>query len=157
VVSVPRRCERGQQRQQRRVAAGGRKIVESWAVKHSQPGAAHHPQMQSCDVGVADECFRVAAKEIGVQVGKNPHRAVTTGSADHGLDLGVFPDGHQIVRALFVLVLLEPAESLNLGLDDDFVPGFFHRLDAAAEPVAIRGVGGADDSNRISLRERRRS
>src|ERR1700694_1850106 len=92
--------------------------------------------MQSRDVGIADECFWVAAKEIGVQVGKNPHRAITTGAAYHGLDLGISPDGHQIFSPLFILVLLEAAEPLDLGLEDHPVSGLFPRLDTAAEAAA---------------------
>src|ERR1700694_542000 len=111
--------------------------------------------MQSRDVGIADECFWVAAKEIGVQVGKNTHRAITTGAAYHVPDLGISPDDHQIFIPLFILVLLEAAETLDLGLEDHLVSGLFHRLDTAAEPAAMWRVGGADDTNRISLRQRR--
>src|SRR2546423_14573664 len=113
--------------------------------------------MQSSDVGVPNECFRIAAKEFGIEIGKDPHRAVTAGAANHGLYIWVFPDGHEILCPFFVLVLLEAAKPLDLGLEDHSVSGFFDCLDAAAKPAAIRSVGWADHANRISLQQGRRS
>src|ERR1700704_5126456 len=105
--------------------------------------------MQCRYVGVADECLWIAAKEVGVQIRKNPHRAVATRPADHRLDLGISPDRHQIFRPLFILMLLESAEPLDLGLEDHLVSGLFHGLHAAAEPAAVWSVRRTNDTDRI--------
>src|SRR6185503_19945112 len=126
-------------------------------MKDPEMRLSHQPAVQRRDVGIADECFWIAAKHARIEIGNDSHGTLSTGRGDYCLDVGIAPHLHQTFRAVLVLALMKTALSFHLGFENDVVAGFFHRLRSAKEPGSIRRVRGRDYSYGITALEWGRS
>src|SRR6185503_8654590 len=126
-------------------------------MKDPEMRLSHQPEVQRRDVGIADECFWIAAKHARIEIGNDSHGTISTGRGDYCLDVGIAPHLHQTFRALLVLALMKAALSFDLCFENDVVPGLFHCLRSAKEPGSIRRVRGRDYSYGVTVLEWRRS
>jgi hypothetical protein len=107
-------------------------------MEHTQAGATHQPQMQSGDVGVADERLGVSPKDFRIEMRKHAHRSVSTRSPDDGLHTRVEPHPHEVFGASLVFTSLKASQFADLGVEEHGEPRALERFHAAHEPAFAR-------------------
>src|SRR2546423_13017655 len=103
---------------------------------------------------MAEECLGIAAKAVGVEMGKKSPRPVPAGRGYHRFHVGVAPKRHKRFGATLVFQLLEASESLNLGIEQYSVSRFLHRFCSAQKPAELRRVGRSNDPYGITFEQR---
>src|SRR5205823_12566395 len=126
-------------------------VVKCRTVKHSELCPAHQPKVQRGNVRVADESLWVPPKHIRVEVRNDSDRSVAPGRRDHRFYIRVAPNLHQVFGALLVLAFMKASLAFDLGLENDLVARFFHRLRAAKEPGRLRRVRWSDDTYGVAF------
>ena len=123
-------------------------------MKGAQPRLTIEPEVQSGDVGIPDECFRIETEDLGFEVRQHAHGAVPARAADDRLDARIEPHAHEVLRAALVFLSKKAPEGHELRIGNDLEAGALQRFHSPRQPSRARRIRRRDDADRITFDER---